>query len=87
MYYVTQAKTYRCAKYQCSYSYGSMTRRNSVDQETDQEPDQCNELPLDHDDATIEVIINAVNVYSYTDIHTDYWQYDCYSCVGNYFGS
>ena len=41
----------------------SMTGRNSVDQESDQEPDQCNELPPDYDDATREVITNAVNSY------------------------
>ena len=42
-----------------------MTGRNSVSQKTDQVriPDQCNELTPDHDDATIEVIINTVNIY------------------------
>ena len=33
--YVTQAKIFRYAKCQHNYSYGSMTGRNSVDQETD----------------------------------------------------
>ena len=42
-----------------------MTGRNNVDQETDQEPDQCNELqlPPNHDDVTKEVVTNAENNY------------------------